>query len=51
MQTEQQIKNEIEKQKSYLENADTRYDWTQKEVIQEIIKTLEWVLKGGAEID
>lgn len=45
MKTKKQIVEEIEKQKEYCKYADTRYDCTQKEVIEEVIKILEWVLK------
>ncbi len=45
MKTEQQIRKEIAEQEEYLKNADTRYDYTQEEVIAKVIETLEWVLK------
>ena len=45
MKTAEQIKEEIKDLKEELPYADTRYDWTRQEVIQEIINKLEWVLK------
>lgn len=46
MKTEKEIQKEIEKLKEYKKHSDDRFDCTQKEVIQEAINALEWVLKG-----
>lgn len=45
MKTEEQIRKKLEQQRAYLKHADTRYDYTQEEVIEKVIEELEWVLK------
>lgn len=40
------IKEKIEENKGYLEYSNTAYEYTQKEVIEENIKTLEELLEG-----
>ena len=42
----QVVIDKINKNKSYLEHADTMYEYTQKEVIEECIKTLQELLEG-----
>ena len=43
----QVVMDKIEKNKGYLEYADTMYEYTQKDVIEECIKTLQELLEGG----
>ena len=42
----QVVIDKINKNKSYLEHADTMYEYTQKDVIEECIKTLQELLEG-----
>lgn len=42
----QVVMDKIEKNKGYLEYADTMYEYTQKDVIEECIKTLQELLEG-----